>query len=67
MVIMKKIYFMLYNRLRSDVIEEPFKLVTKWKQDGFSIELDMLYNAFQMTYSNAISVKLRMFQFKLLH
>ena len=64
---MKKIYFMLYNRLRSDVIEELFKFLTKWKQDGFSIELDMLYNAFQMTYSNAISVKLRMFQFKLLH
>ena len=67
MVTMKKNNFMLYNRLRSDVIEEPFKLVTKWKQDGFSIELDMLYNAFQMIYSNAISVKLRMFQFKLLH
>ena len=67
MVTMKKINFMLYNRLRSDVIEEPFKLMTKWKQDSFSIELDMLYNAFQMIYSNAISVKLRMFQFTLLH
>ena len=52
MVTMKKNNFMLYNHLRSDVIEEPFKLVTKWKQDGFSIELDMLYNAFQMIYSN---------------
>ena len=66
-VILKKPNTLLYNKLKISVIEEPIDVLYKWQCDGFEITLDRFYYAFQMIYTSLISVKLRMFQFKLLH
>ena len=64
---MTKITNYVTNNLKSKFTEEPRIIVQKWNMDGFNVDLDMLYHSFNMIYKDLISVKLRMFQYKLLH
>ena len=66
-VVMKKPNTMLYNKLKISVTEEHIDVLYKWQCDDFEITFDRFYSAFQMIYTSLIFVKLRMFQFKLLH
>ena len=64
---MTKITNYVTNILKSKFTEEPRIIVHKWNMDGFNVDMDMLYHSFNMIYKDLISVKLRMFQYKLLH
>ena len=64
---MTKITNYVTNILKSKFTEEPRIIVYKWNMDGFNVDMDMLYHSFNIIYKDLISVKLRMFQYKLLH
>ena len=64
---MTKITNYVTNILKSKFTEEPTIIVYKWNMDSFNVDRDMLYHSFNTIYKDLISVKLRMFQYKLLH
>ena len=67
LVKMTKVTKFVSKCFKKDVVGEPMIILDKWINEGFSVDIDTYYECFNKIYKDLISVKMRMFQYKLLH
>ena len=65
LVKMTKVTKFVSKCFKKDVVGEPKIILGKWINEGFSIDMDTYYECFNKIYKDLISVKMRMFQYKL--
>ena len=61
-----KCFKFIYNLILKKIYESPTKILSKWC-NNLNVQEDYVYQSFSQIYTVTIDVKVRVFQYKLLH